>query len=70
VYKRYVGLEHHVLTCRICGRRIVPRYWSRICDGCWPAYEKARHELANARWRARRKLKRTLRILQGRTDDS
>ena len=51
------------LTCRICGRRVAARFWSRICDHCMPEYEKAQKAMYAARYRAKAELKRTYRIL-------
>ena len=51
------------LTCRVCGVRVKPANWSRICDKCWPDYERERNRQKRAKARARRELRRTLRIL-------
>lgn len=68
-YKKFDGIRHRKMTCRVCGRAVKPAQWSRICDGCWPEYEKAQQALRNARWRARQKLRRTMLILtRGRGD--
>ncbi|MGI0129358.1 MAG: hypothetical protein ACREEC_04290 [Thermoplasmata archaeon] len=51
------------LTCRICGKHIPTRYWSRICDGDFDAYRRAKKQQYQAQRRARRALERTYRIL-------
>jgi hypothetical protein len=53
--------------CRVCRiRRVRPRNWSGVCDVCFPEYERAQDALFAAKYRSRKKLARTLRILQGR----